>query len=149
MKILLKCVKRNFINITKWLRKKIPLILDDSEELVRRCQKKAIKSNGRIHKNAFYFGYHEISVDRSRYRSYKKTLQERPKTDSIDNWRLIKSIVQHIKPIPGVEEVKASPEKNNPAHALIICDSRIEKRKVIAQSLVQVFQKIPEEEYKI
>ena len=141
MQTLLRCVKRSFVNTIKRLKKKIPLILDDSEELVRRCQKKAIKSNGKIHKNAFYFGYHEISVDRSKYRSYKQTLQGRLKTDSIDNWQLIKSIVKHVKPIPGVEEVKASPEKNNPAHALIICDSRREKRNTIAQSLTQVFQK--------
>ena len=105
MKSLLKCVKRSF-NIIKQLSKNISLFLDDSEELVRRCQKKAIKSNGEIHKSAFYFGYHKISVDRFKYRPYEKTLQEIPKTDRV-NWRLIKSIVQYIRPIKGVEEVKA------------------------------------------
>ena len=146
MQHLLKCVKRSF-NIIKRLNKNIPLFLDDSEELVRRCQKKAIKSDGKIHKNAFYFGYHRISVDRSKYRSYKKTLQDISETENIDNWRLIKGIVKYIKPVKGVEEVTADPLENNLAHALIICDSSREKRNKIAESLSKVFQKISKEEY--
>ena len=148
MQILLKCVKKSF-NIIQRLKKNIPLLLDDSEELVRRCPEKFIKSNGQINKNAFYFGYHEISVDRFKYSSYKKTLQGIPKTDSLDNWRLIKGIVQYIKPIKGVAEVKADSLENNPAHALIICDSRKEQRNKIADSLSGVFHKIPEEKYRL
>lgn len=146
MQHLLKCVKRSF-NTIKRLKKSIPLFLNDSEELVRRCRKKAIKSNGEVHKNAFYSGYHEISVDRSKYRSYKKTLQKIPKNESVDNWRLIKGIVRCIKPIKGIEEIKADPYKNNPAHALIVCDSKREKRNEIADSLSKAFHKIPEEKY--
>ena len=148
MQILLKCVKKSF-NIIKRLKENIPLLLDDSEELVRRCPKKSIKSNGQINKNAFYFGYYKISVDRSKYKPYKKILQGIPKTDSLDNWWLIKGIVQYIKPIKGVEEVKADPFENNPAHALIICDSRKEKRNEIARSLSKAFHKIPEEQYRL
>ena len=148
MQHLLKCVKRSF-NIIKRLNKNIPLFLNDSEELVRRCRKRAIKSDGKIHKNAFYFGYHKISVDRSKYKSYKETLQDIPETETIDNWWLIKGIVKYIKPIKGVEEVKADPRENNPAHALIICDSKKEKKNEIAESLSKVFQKIPKEKYRL
>ena len=147
MQILLKYVKKSF-NLIKRLKKKIPLILDDSEELVRRCPKKFIKSNGQVNKNAFYFGYHEISVDRLKYSSYKKTLQGIPKTDSLDNWRLIKGIVKCVKLIEGVQTVKADPLENNPAHALIICDSRKEQRNKIANLLSGVFHQIPEEKYR-
>lgn len=146
MQHLLKCVKRSF-NIVKRFNKNIPLFLNNSEELVRRCQKRFIKSDGKIHKNAFYFGYHRISVDRSKYRSYKKTLQDISETENIDNWRLIKGIVKYIKPVKGVEEVTADPLENNSAHALIICDSNREKRNEIAESLSKVFQKISKEEY--
>ena len=151
MQVFLKCVKKSF-NIIKWLikrlRKNIPLILDDSEELVRRCQKRAIRSNGKIHKSVFFYHYPEISVDRSKYRPYKQTLQVIPETENTDNWFLIGGIVQNIRPIEGVEEVKANPLENNPAHALIVCDSGTEKRNKIAGSLSEVFQKISEEEYR-
>jgi len=147
VKSLLSYVKKSF-NIVKRLSKNIPSFLNDSEELVRRCQKRAIKNNGEVHKNAFYFGYHKISVDRSKYRSYKKTFQGIPKTDSIDNWRLIKGVVQHIKPVKGVEEIKADPLENNPAHALIICDSRKEKRNDIASDLSKIFTKVLDEKYR-
>lgn len=148
MQIFLKYVKRSF-NIIRRLSKHIPLTLDDSEELVRRCKKKVIRGNGRIHRNAFYFGYHKISVDRSKYRPYKKTLQEIPGNENINNWRLIKGTVRYIKLISGVEKVVADPTGNNLAHALIICDSNIKKRNEIAESLSAVFQKIPEEQYKV
>ena len=145
MKILLRCVKS--FNIIKWLNKKIPSLLDDSEDLVRRCQKKSIRNNGKIHQNAFYFGYNKISVDRSKYRHYKKTIQGIPKNQTIGDWRLIKGIVKCIRPIKGVEKIKADPKENNQAHALIICDSRKEKRNEVAKSLSEVFEEIPAEKY--
>ena len=147
MKSLLNCVKRSY-NIIKQLSKNIPPFLDDSEELVRRCRKKAIRSNGKIHKSVFFNYYPRISVDRSKYRTYKKTLQDIPKNESIDSWFLIGGIVKQIRPIKGVEAVKADPLlENNPAHALIVCDSRRNKRNEIAGSLSEVFCKIPEENY--
>ena len=151
MQILLECVKKSF-NIIKRFKKNIPLFLDDSEELVRRCQKKAIRKNGKIHKSVFFNKYYpNISVDRSRYRSYKKTLQDIPKNKSIDSWRLIGGLVKHIRPIKGVREVKADPlfKNNNPAHALIVCDSNRAERNEIANSLAEVFYKISEKEYKL
>lgn len=144
MKSLLRCVKRSF-NIIKQLSKNIPQFLDDSEELVRRCRKRAIRSNGKIHKNVFFNHYPNISVDRSKYRPYKKTLQDIPKNESIDSWFLIGGIVKQIRPIKGVK-IKADPLKNNPAHALIICDSK-EKKSDIAVELFKVLHKIPEEKY--
>ena len=147
MKILLKCVKKSF-NIIKWLKKSLPSsLLDDSEELVRRCPKKFIRNNGQINKNAFYFGYPTVSVDRSNYKPYKKTLQDIPKNHSIDSWFLIGGIVEKIRLSKGVKEVKADPIENNPAHALIICNSKREKRNEIADSLSNVFYKIPEKKY--
>lgn len=148
MKFLLKCVKKS-LPLLKLLKRSIPSLIDNSEELVRRCRKKNIRNNGGIHKSSFYFGYHELSVDRSKYRSYKKTLQDIPKNENIDDWRLIQGITQYIKPIKGVEELKANPVKNNPAHALIVCDSRKEKRNEIAESLSKVFTNIPKTKYKI
>lgn len=150
MKSLLSYVKRNY-NIIKRLSKNIPPFLDDSEELVRRCRKKAIRSNGKIHKSVFFNYYPEISVDRSKYRPYKKTLQDIPKNESIDSWFLIGGIVKQIRPIKGVKEVKADPLplKKNPAHALIICDSKKEKKNDIAVELFKVFKKIPEEKYRL
>ncbi|MDE0151317.1 MAG: hypothetical protein OXK80_02315 [Bdellovibrionales bacterium] len=57
--------------------------------------------------------------------------------------------MRYIKLISGVEKVVADPTGNNLAHALIICDSNIKKRNEIAESLSAVFQKIPEEQYKV
>ena len=144
-----KCVRRKFsIKITKRLRWSIPVLIADSEELVRRCRKKSIKKNGKIHHNAFYFGYHEISVDRSKYRSYKNTLQA-VRNGDISDWCLIRGIVQNIKPIPGVKKIISDFLKNNPAHALIVCTKGEKERNRIAKELKEKFQKIPEEQYKL
>lgn len=155
MQILLRCAKKSF-NIIKLLNKNIPLFLDDSEGLVRRCEKKAIRQNGKIHKSVFYSGYNEISTDRSKYRTYQETFQYIPTDTNPNKWGLIEGIVKCIRETTGVIEVKAdpkyncpNPKDNNPAHALIICDSRREKRNEIAGSLSEVFQEVPEEKYKL
>ena len=144
-----KCVKRKF-NIIKWPSQNIPEFIADSEELVRRCKKKAIRNNGKINKNAFYYGYHEISVDRSRYRSYEKTLHAILPEDPND-WCLIKGIVQNIKLVQGVEKIISdpSPHENNPAHALIVCTKDLKKRSQIAAALTEKFQKIPKKQYEL
>ena len=138
--------------VVKWLaelfKKSIPLDIEESEELVRRCKKKNIRQNGKIHKNTFYFGYNKISTDRSKYRTYKETFKYIPKKEDLDKWGLIKGIVQYIRKIDGVIEVKADPIKDNLAHALIICNPDKEKRNDIASSLSCVFKEIPDEEYR-
>ncbi len=154
MQILLRCVKKSF-SIIKRLNKKIPLFLDDSEGLVRRCEKKAIRQNGKIHRSVFYFGYNEISTDRSKYRTYKETFQHIPADANSDKWGLIEGIVKCIRKTTGVIEVKAdpkykcpNPKDDNPAHALIVCDPRKEQRNEIAGSLSKVFREVPEEKYR-
>ena len=143
-----KCVKRKF-SVIKWLNQNIPLFIADSEELVRRCRKKAIRNNGEINKNAFYFGYNKISVDRSKYRSYEKTLQAILAIEDINDWCLIKGIAQKIRSVQGVEKVISNPLENNPAHALIVCISEKKERNQIAAALTEKFQKIPEKQYKV
>lgn len=149
MQILLRCAKESYNYIIKLLKRNIPLLLEDTEELVRRCEKKAIKTNGEIHKNAFYFGYNRISTDRSKYRTYQETFKYIPADANPDKWGLIKGIVKYIRRTTGVIEVIADPKKENPAHALIVCDPDDKKKKDIASDLSKIFTEVSDKEYRI
>lgn len=114
--------------------------MDDSEEIVRRCRTKAVKASGKIHKNAFYFGHPEISVDRSKYRTYRETLSDLKKGEDINKWTLIKALARSARAAPAVLEVKADPAFANPAHALVICEPEPGKKQVAAEGLAAAFE---------
>lgn len=124
---------------TKNLRHNCITPLSETEELVRRCKSKVIRNNGKIHKNAFYFGHPEVSVDRRDYRHYKKTI------DSYKDWILIEAIVEKIRPIQGVKEVKPNPISSNLSHTLIVCD--LNKRNIVAENLSGIFKQVTDEKF--
>lgn len=58
-----------------------------------------------------------------------------------DKWGLIKGIVKYIRKTTGVIEVKADPKDNNPAHALIVCDPKKEKKMKYLDHYLKYFKK--------
>ena len=145
--LLIKQLKRLFFYLTQLLNKNLKLVntppgeLEDSEELTRRCKERAIRKDGSIRQDAFCFGHPNISVDRSKYRSYEDTVKAGPTNI---RWLLVKGIVREIRNVNGVNEVSSNPVQDNPAHAFNKMRNGFPKKTKLQKIFLKKFKKVEE-----